>query len=293
MFSEHNVPFAKVYPENMPRADPSTTGTPAERARPAAPVPATNGDPAASGSSAERSLRLLALLASEGRALSLAELSARLSLPKATAHRLCAQLLAGGFVARDVDERSYAVGPALRRLALDTLNHGLQRGLRHEVLSAVVAEVGETCNFTTLDGSEIVYVDRVEARWPLRLTLDVGSHVPVHCTASGKLLLAGMSRPRRDALIDRLALARMTPHTITDPAALKVECDAIARDGHACDREEFIAGLIAVAVPVRDDQGQVRAAVAMHAPTARLSLEDALAFLPALRAAADRMRSLL
>lgn len=256
-------------------------------------APSTTPEATVSGSSAERSLRLLALMAREGRALTLAELSLRLGLPKATTHRLCAHLLESGFLARDIDERSYAVGPALRQLAFDTLNHGLQRALRHEVLAAVVAEVGETCNFTTLDGSEIVYVDRVEARWPLRLTLDVGSHVPVHCTASGKLLLAGMSRPRRDALIDRLALARMTPHTITEPAALKAECDAIARDGHASDREEFIAGLIAVAVPVRDDQGQVRAAVAMHAPTARVSLEDALACLPALRAAADRMRSLL
>lgn len=280
----------------MPRAAHSTAvagASPAKPARPHASARAVDDPQATSGSSAERSLRLLALLAREGRALTLAELSVRLGLPKATTHRLCAQLTEGGFVVRDVAERSYAVGPALRRLALDTLNHGLQRGLRHEVLAAVVAEVGETCNFTTLDGSEIVYVDRVEARWPLRLTLDVGSHVPLHCTASGKLLLSGMPRARRDALIDRLTLVRMTPHTITEPAALKAECDAIAREGHSCDREEFIAGLIAVAVPVRDDQGEVRAAVAMHAPTARLSLEAAIARLPALRAAAERMRALL
>jgi len=65
---------------------------------------------AAPSSSAERSLRLLSLLAQEGRALSLAELSVRLGLPKVTTHRLCAQLLDGGFLARDVDERCFAVG---------------------------------------------------------------------------------------------------------------------------------------------------------------------------------------
>lgn len=97
------------------------------RSRSAATEPATA---AATGSSAERSLRLLAMLANAGRALSLAELALRLGLPKATTHRLCTQLLESGFLARDTDERCFAVGPALRQLAFDTLNHGVLRGLR-------------------------------------------------------------------------------------------------------------------------------------------------------------------
>jgi DNA-binding IclR family transcriptional regulator len=257
-------------------------------------TPAAEGDaPAASGSSAERSLRLLALLAHEGRALSLAELSVRLGLPKVTTHRLCAQLLDGGFLARDTDERCFAVGPALRQLAFDTLNHGVVRGLRHEVLAALVTQVGETCNFTTLDGTRVLYIDRVEAQWPLRLTLDVGSHVPLHCTASGKLFLAEMPKAEREALIAQLPLTRMTRQTITSAKALKTECEAIAAQGWSSDREEFIAGLIAVAVPVRDATGPARAAIALHAPSARLSLAEAQRQLPALRAAAGRMGSLL
>jgi IclR family acetate operon transcriptional repressor len=254
----------------------------------------SDGDTVAtSTSSAERSLRLLSLLAQEGRALSLAELSVRLGLPKVTTHRLCAQLLDGGFLARDVDERSFAVGPALRKLAFDTLNHGVVRGLRHEVLAALVTQVGETCNFTTLDGTRVLYIDRVEALWPLRLTLDVGSHVPLHCTASGKLFLAEMPKAEREALIAQLPLTRMTRQTITSAKALKTECEAIAAQGWSSDREEFIAGLIAVAVPVRDATGPARAAIALHAPSARLSLAEAQRQLPALRAAAGRMGSLL
>jgi IclR family acetate operon transcriptional repressor len=270
--------------------------------RSTAPRPLSTPDPAgedvasaepASGSSAERSLRLLALLAAEGRALTLADLGARLALPKGSAHRICTQLLAAGFLARDVDERSFVVGPALRQLAFDTLNHGVVRGLRHEVLSDLVHQVGETCNFTTLDGTRVLYLDRVEAQWPLRLTLEVGSHVPLHSTASGKLLLAQMPRKDRDAVIDGLTLSRMTRNTIVEPAALRAECEAVSRQGYACDNEEFIAGLVAVAVPVRNAAGQVRAALAMHAPTARVSLADALAQLDALKAAADRMGRLL
>lgn len=247
----------------------------------------------ASGSSAERSLRLLALLASEGRALTLADLAARLSLPKGTAHRICTQLLAAGFLARDVDERAFSVGPALRQLAFDTLNHGVVRGLRHDVLSELVRQVGETCNFTTLDGTQVLYLDRVEAQWPLRLTLEIGSHVPLHCTASGKLLLAQMPRKERDAVIAGLTLTRMTRNSIVAASRLRAECDAIIERGHACDNEEFIAGLVAVAVPVRNAAGAVRAAIAVHAPTARMSLDEALAQLDALEAAAQRMGTLL
>lgn len=258
----------------------------------AAPVVAPVEEPV-SGSSAERSLRLLALLAHEGRALSLADLAAQLGLPKGTAHRICTQLLATGFLARDLDERSFVVGPALRQLAFDTLNHGSVRGLRHEVLAALVQEVGETCNLTTLDGARVLYLDRVEAQWPLRLTLDVGSHVPLHCTASGKLFLAQMPKKARDAMIDGLPLPRMTASTLIDPAALRAECDAIAQDGFSRDREEFMAGLVAVAVPVRDAAGEVRAALAVHAPTARMSMADAERRIDALKAAALRMGGLL
>ncbi len=249
--------------------------------------------PASTGSSAERSLRLLATLAAEGRALSLAELADRLALPKATVHRLCQQLMDSGFLARDVDERNFVAGPALRQLAFDTLNHGVARGLRHEVLSALVAQVGETCNFTTLEGTRVLYLDRVEAHWPLRLTLEVGSHVPLHGTASGKLFLALMPVAQRNTLIEQLALAALTPNTLTTAQALRAECESIARQGYATDREEFIAGLIAVAVPVLDTQGRARAAIAVHAPTARMSLAQAQEKLPFLHAAAARMRALL
>jgi DNA-binding IclR family transcriptional regulator len=244
-------------------------------------------------SSAERSLRLLGTLAAAGKALTLADLAADIGLPKATAHRLCSQLLETGFLARDVDERFFVTGPALRRLALDTLNHDSVRGVRHAVLANLVAAVGETCNFTTLDGASVLYLDRVEAPWPWRLTMDVGTRVPLHCTASGKLFLASMSPARREALLAQLPLQSVTANTLASVQALRAECARIAANGYAVDREEFIPGLIAVAVPVQDGQGQVRAAVAVHAPSARMSLEVAVSKLQALQDAAGRMRGLL
>lgn len=235
----------------------------------------------------------MALLAEEGRPLTLAKLTARLRLPKVTVHRLCAHLVAGGFLMRDLDERSFTIGPALRELASNTLNHGTLRGLRHAVLKMLVDEIGETCNFTTLDGAQVLYLDRVEARRPLRLTIDIGAHVPLHCSASGKLLLAHLPRRQRDTVIRRLPLTAVTPHTLTTPAALKAECEEIVAQGFARDREEFVPGLIALAVPVRDVQQTVRATIAVHAPVARLSMAEAEARLDALQRAAQAMGRLI
>jgi len=248
---------------------------------------------AATGSSAERSLRLLAVLADHGTPMTLAELVHALNLPKGTVHRICTQLQECGFVARDVDENAFVVGAALRKLALDTLNHGTVRGVRHEVLTALVSEVGETCNFTTLDGANVLYLDRVEAPWPWRLTLDVGVHVPIHCTASGKLFLSAMEPKARRTLLEALKLQAMTDHTLVSIDALNRECETIAKQGYSFDREEFVTGLIAMAVPVRDTKGTVRATIAVHAPTTRVTIDDLVARLPALRAAADRMATLL
>ena len=77
------------------------------------------------------------------------------------------------------------------------------RGVRHEVSAELVANVGETCNFTTLDGAQGRFLDRVEAQWRLRLMLDIGAHVPQHGTSSGKLFLAQMPQAAIDALIAR------------------------------------------------------------------------------------------
>ena len=276
----------------MSTAKPGPTPV-AKKAKPRDEPAARAGDDEPASGSAERTLRLMALLAEEGRPMTLAELTAQLQLPKVTVHRLCANLVAGGFLVRDIDERSFTIGPALRELAFNALNHGTLRGLRHSVLKTLVDEIGETCNFTTLDGAEVLYLDRVEARRPLRLTIDVGAHVPLHCSASGKLLLAHMPRRQRDTVIRRIPLTALTLNTLTTAAALKAECDEILAQGFARDREEFVPGLIALAVPVRDAQQTVRATIAVHAPVARLSMAEAEARLDALQRAAQAMGRLL
>lgn len=244
-------------------------------------------------SSAERTLRVLQYLAERSQAVPLAELTSELDMPKPTVHRLCQLLLELRMIKHDVEEKTYLIGPALQKLAMDTLTHGTVSQLRHTVLADLVERVRETCNFTTLNGSSVLYLDRVETRYPWRLTIDVGENVPIHCTASGKLFLAMMPSIKRNYLLRRIELTRLTDMTITDVDQLRESLEEIAQRGYAEDRQEFITGLIAMAVPVHDANGDLRAAVAIHGPTSRISTENLHEMLPELKKAAARMSELL
>lgn len=215
-----------------------------------------------------------------------------LDLPKPTAHRLCQRLSATGYLAREPGGHHYTVGPRLMRLGLNVLRGGAGRE-RRAILQSVVDEVGETCNFTALAGDEVIYLDRVEARWPLRLHLEPGSRVPMHCTASGKLLLAFLPEARRARLLKGIDFSPFTPNTITDPAAFAAELAEIRERGYSLDREEFLLGLIAIAVPVKDAAGDVLAAIACHAPSARFDLNRAIDRLPVFQRAALQMAETL
>jgi DNA-binding IclR family transcriptional regulator len=232
-----------------------------------------------------RAMSVLEALVAAERPASLAELTATLRLPKPTLYRMLAMLEDANLVAREPGARRYAPGPRLAALGRAAMLNGGVRAERHAILARLVEAVGETCNFTMLDGDAVVYLDRVEAAWPLRMTLSSGSRVPLHCTASGKLLLAMLPKAARARLIAHLALARYTDTTITEARRLADELARIRAQRYATDNEEFHAGLVCVAVPIADRR-RVWAAVAVHAPASRMPLAKALEHLPSLRNAA-------
>jgi len=245
------------------------------------------------GGSVERTFQLLQLLVSEGRAMSLAQIAEGLALPKTTVHRLCANLVELRYLVRDLDERFYVAGPALHRLAHETLANSGSSRLRHKVLADLVEEVGETCNLTAIDGASVLYLDRVEAERPWRLTMGVGVHVPLHCTASGKLFLSQMQPKERAKLLGKIELHPMTANTMTEIDKLEENLKMISSTGFATEVEEFILGLIAIAVPVKDSTEKIRAAIAMHCSTTHVDIDQVLCKLPALKKAADRISELL
>ena len=236
-----------------------------------------------------RSLQILEAMAALDGPASLADLTRALDLPQATTFRLCQRLEEDGYIVRDGGTRKFTIGARLMRLGLDIIRNSGPLSIRRKILSDLVETVGETCNLTTLAGTEVLYLDRVETRWPLRLSLEPGSRVPLHCTSSGKLLLASLPKPRQQQFLKALTLTANTPSTITDATELNRELQRIARRGFSTDNEEFLVGLVAVAVPVKDSGGKTCAAIACHAPVSRLSMKDAIALAPVLKAAAAKL----
>jgi len=241
-------------------------------------------------------LRLFALLeviARKNHFFSLPALVEETGLPKPTLHRMLQQLESAGMIQREADGRHYGMALRLRRLGEDLLFNSTVHGARHAVLRTLVDEVGESCNITALAGGEVLYLDRVETPAPLRFYLQPGSRVPVHCSASGKLFLAQMPDAQRSLLLDAATLERYTPSTLTDRTALEAEIQQVRAQGYALDREEFLPGLLCIAVLVPAIDGRPsNTGIAIQAPVMRLSIEQVPKVLPALQRAARAMAAI-
>jgi DNA-binding IclR family transcriptional regulator len=234
-----------------------------------------------------RLFALLELIASKDTFVSLQSLDEETDLPKPTLHRMLGQLEGAGLVIREADGRHYGVGTRTRRFAEDLLLNSTQHGARHAVLGALVNELGESGNITALSGNEVVYLDRVETSEPLRFHLHAGSRVPVHCSASGKMILSQMSPAQRAKLLAHSPLPRYTPNTVVDLVELEGQLGAVREAGYAVDDQEFLPGLVCVAVLVPSGSGRSNLCVAVQAPSLRLPSESAPDLLPALRRAAS------
>lgn len=240
-----------------------------------------------------RTLQILEVLASEGRPLTVTEINAPLKLPVPTIHRLVSGLEAEGFLSRHLDGRRYQPGPKLRRMMQGVIQFWHQSLPARDLLIRLNHHVGETCNLAIPDEDAMLYVARVETQWPLRIQLHVGSRVPLHATAAGKLSLSFMNQSDLDRYLKRSRFEAYTPATITDPDRLRDELLQISGQGYSTDRQEFIAGMVAVAAPVKNSSGNLVATLSFHAPEQRMTLENGLQHLPHLLAAAEELAQLI
>lgn len=233
-----------------------------------------------------RLFSLLELITTKDQLFTLQGLAEETGTPKPTLHRMLHQLESSGLLVRENNGRHYGTGNRLRRMAENLLINDIHHGARHAVLRNLVRELGESCNVTAVSGSEVVYLDRIETPEPLRITLQPGSRVPVHCSASGKMILSQLSPAQRKRLIAAAPLERYTNRTVTDPALIEGELQRVRRDGYAIDDEEFLPGLVCVAVLVPTMNTVSNLCVAVQAPVMRLTPEKGLKLLPALQRAA-------
>ena len=243
-----------------------------------------------SGGTMAKALAIIERVAEHrGRPAAVVDVAAMLGVPKPTAHRIAATLEELGFLKRDPAGRRLIEGDRLVRLAFDVLAAAASRAPPRSILEALAEATGETCNVGVLAGNQVTYIDRVESRWPLGLRFEPGSRVPMHCTAIGKLLLSEMGAKQRERFLISSPLSPYTHNTITDVAALRRELAGIRKTGISTDNQEFMSGVVCVAVPINGAGGRVCAGLAISAPHARLTLDDALRYLPQLQDAARKL----
>ncbi|MFJ4711866.1 IclR family transcriptional regulator [Streptomyces sp. NPDC088785] len=237
-----------------------------------------------------RALDILELFLDGDGTLSAPDIVRRLGLPRTTVHELVTTLAARSYLVQVPGEpgryrlgvRPYQLGSRYAE-QLDLAAEGQQ------VARAVAETCDETVHVAILEGTDVIYIAKVDSTHAVRMVSAAGRRLPAHCTSVGKMLLASLPEPELAARIpDTGPLAAMTENSITDPAALREALHAIRERGVAVESRESNPDVSCVAAPVRDRTRRVVAALSISVPMIRWTdaREEELARLAA-RGAAD------
>jgi DNA-binding IclR family transcriptional regulator len=220
----------------------------------------------------DRAFAVLDLLGESETPLGLAQVASSLQLHKSTAHRFLMVLERHRMVERTTGGKF--------RLGLRLFDYGNraieQYDLRERAqphLRRLVAETEETAHLCILEGTHVIYIDKIEPARSVRMITRIGASNPVHCTSVGKAILAFLPEERFADILRRLRFDRYTHRTISTAEALRTEIEKTRRRGYAVDDEEFEEGLRCIAVPVLDAQRLPVAAVSVSGPSFRVTAQ--------------------
>jgi IclR family transcriptional regulator, KDG regulon repressor len=213
---------------------------------------------------AAKAFAVLEHIAASGQPAGVTEIARIFGIPKSNAHRVLSTLVGLGYLRH---RASGLYAPTLRmwEIGVQVLNRIDIKRLARPALEQVAFLTDETVHLTIPDGSEIIYLDKIESSRPVREFTRVGTHAPGHCTATGKVLLAF-----RQPIPPLPRLAVFTKNTIRDISSLQAELTRIRRDGFALNIGEYGAYVNGIAVPVADHTGGVVAAIVISGPAERL-----------------------
>lgn len=219
--------------------------------------------------SVDRAITVLEILARRGEA-GVSEVASEIAVHKSTAFRLLGALEGHGLVEQAEDRGKYRLGFGLIPLAgavsdrLDVTRQG------RAVCARLAAEMGETINLAVLQQHWAVNVDQALGPSTVSTHNWIGRLTPLHCTSSGKILLAHVPAERRAQLLAASGMEQLTPRTVTLAGTLDAELAKVRTAGYAVALEEYEMGLNAVAAPVHDRSGAVIAALSVSGPAYRL-----------------------
>ncbi len=233
--------------------------------------------------SVDRAVTVLEILARAGEA-GVTEIAAELGVHKSTAFRLIAALENRGLVEQNSERGKYCLGVGILRLAgATTARLDLVQESR-AITRQLAAQTGETVNLTVLSDGAALYVDQVAGSSALQSHNWVGQRIPLHATSNGKVLLSAL--PAAEILATAGKLRSFTPATITSGKRLRMALADVREQGYAVAVDELELGLTAVAAPIRNASGDVRASMSVSGPSFRLNQARVGELLPLLTAAA-------
>jgi len=228
----------------------------------------TSSQPIPGTRAVHRVLSLLKAFSEEKARLSLTEISRRVGLSKATAHRMLSVLEQEGFLIRSAENAEFQLGPEMIVLGARALQNVDLRGVARPELRFLAETSGEDASLESLVGSEVLILDEEKGRSLIGLTTEVGTRWPAHATATGKVLLAGAEEPMPEP---DGGLAAVTAHTITNWALWTEALAEVRERGFATNIEELVYGYISVAAPVKNMDGKTVAALSVGGSAHRVT----------------------
>lgn len=220
--------------------------------------------------------------------LGVSEIARRLDLSKAVVHRILQALLARELISTDPETRGYRLGPAAAVLGARALRDSDLRGAAMPVIRELQQQTGETTTVSALAPGGRVYLDQVESRQEIKMTVEIGRRFPLHAGSSSQCILAFLPEPRRTEIMAG-ALDALTPRTIVDRSRLHGVLTAIHQTGYAYTQSERQPGAASVAAPVFGFDGAVVGAVSVCGPVGRVDEGASNKYAPLVREAADRI----
>jgi len=223
--------------------------------------------------SLDRALNILEVMAKEEAPISVSELASKVGLKVSTVHRLLSTLASRGYIEQDAETSKYRLGLKLLEVGNAALYYYDVRSVARPYLEELVDKCNETTNLAVLDGTEVVYIDQVESKSMIivKMFAQVGNRGPVHCTASGKCMLAYLPEDKREDVLSKITLKKYTNETIVDLSYLRKELSRISEEGLAFDWGEMEEHVRCVAAPVFDRLGRVVASISISGPSNRIT----------------------
>ncbi len=218
-----------------------------------------------------RGLSILSLFAEGKAALSLTDIAENLQLNKTTTFRLLFTLETLGYLQRDRQTKLYQPALEVLRLGLAVLNSLKIRQVAIPYLQHLAIEISETVSLVVLDKAKALYIDRFGRQHTLNIDHSIGSRLPLHCTATGKALLAFLPPDRLQAILAQITWERYTNKTLITPEAFQAELERVREQGFATSLGELRPDLGMVAAPIHQGEAQPVMAIGISAPMPHLS----------------------